>query len=1015
METLGEGFVKIEDLYVAYRKAKVDCFYERDHATALQFAHYEIRLAKNLRHLLNVLNAPEPNWFRNADFVGTYSYIPKSIEPCKTTQEKDKPAIFSDPDDAWRAICNGGKAKADFRIVGRHPVDYHIISALWIQKVGHLFDAILKPCAFANRVRRVAVAKDRYHPPCRSSLGSFKPYSFGFRTWRATGMSAMMDALEAQKAVVAITADLRSFYHKTSPRYLLKPEFLGRYGIELTDNQTLLTQQLITSLETWAGFTPEHSGSAQTGLPVGLSAPRLIANVILHEFDRFVTRELSPLYYGRYVDDVFLVLENTHDFSSSGEVWNHIVRRSDGLVVRTERGTETGYQINLPYSPESDLVFIGSKQKVFALRGSSGISLLEAIVHTITQRSSDWRMLPDLPTDEEDLAFEFLNAGRDAAEEVDNLRKADGITVQRLGFALRLRNFEAVRRDLPPEQWKEHREKLYQIVLDHVVTAPGVFAYSPYIARLVSLAVACGDYERAAELLRRTAKVFDLVRQTSNLAERQWEIARGEFLYLCYVAALKGLANFQQVYGRGNRSALPLLLNAFEELGVARLAPDQADRLALLLLQCDLGIDAYREFWIESDASAGPNKEPLISLPPGVRRELFLDDALEFLRRAHFSPDKGPKLKPDGKAIPRPIAFPTRPFTTAEISLLDQPALKDWKTFRKWVRALRGRIFDELVEAMQPPEPSDIERQTGHFIFIPHAKAPKMPLVALPAFATEHLSWKASVMGQPEPDGERYFRINRLINAALAAKPRPHYFILPELSLPRRWFNLAAHRLEHSGISLIAGLEYEHWGGHDTKSAPYVSNQVRAGLITDILGYPSLVFYQQEKERAAPEEADLLRQLANKELQPRKRVIRYVIQHETLHFGILICSELTNIELRANFRGVVDALVVPEWNQDINSFSSLIEAAALDVHCFVIQVNNRHFGDCRVRAPYRAEYMRDLARVKGGVADYYVIAKLDIPGLRAFQSMARSPENPLFKPKPDGYAINPTRIILGDE
>jgi predicted amidohydrolase len=268
-------------------------------------------------------------------------------------------------------------------------------------------------------------------------------------------------------------------------------------------------------------------------------------------------------------------------------------------------------------------------------------------------------------------------------------------------------------------------------------------------------------------------------------------------------------------------------------------------------------------------------------------------------------------------------------------------------------------------------------------------------------------------MGLGDPDADRYFRINHLINEALRARPRPDYVVLPELALPRKWFSLAAHRLAHSGVSLIAGLEYEHHGpARDTegKDRPYVSNQVWSSLTTDLLGYPSLMIYAQEKERPAPGELDQLLKRANKELKPiLPPVKRSVIQHGNFHFGILICSELTNIRSRAEFRGVVDALIVPEWNRDINSFSSLVEASALDVHCFMIQVNNRQYGDCRVRAPYTKEFLRDIARVKGGKADYYVLAELDVPSLRAFQSQALSPDEAEFKPKPDGFEMNPRR------
>src|SRR5438477_320994 len=79
-----------------------------------------------------------------------------------------------------------------FRVVGRHPVDFHIVSALWIQKVGHQYDAVLGTCAYASRVRRLPSETDHsLGGPCPTSLGSFRHYSFGFRNWRANGLKAM--------------------------------------------------------------------------------------------------------------------------------------------------------------------------------------------------------------------------------------------------------------------------------------------------------------------------------------------------------------------------------------------------------------------------------------------------------------------------------------------------------------------------------------------------------------------------------------------------------------------------------------------------------------------------------------------------------------------------------------------------------------------------------------------------------------------------------------------------------
>src|ERR1041385_1745978 len=118
-------FIDLESLYIAYRKAKVDAFYERDHVTAVAFSEFENNLRQNLTRLLERLTAPKSDWMFDLSFVGSYTYIPKEIRP-KTSDLKSQTAklIDSDPDSAWRKSCGRAGAKAEFRIVGRHPVEF---------------------------------------------------------------------------------------------------------------------------------------------------------------------------------------------------------------------------------------------------------------------------------------------------------------------------------------------------------------------------------------------------------------------------------------------------------------------------------------------------------------------------------------------------------------------------------------------------------------------------------------------------------------------------------------------------------------------------------------------------------------------------------------------------------------------------------------------------------------------------------------------------------------------------
>jgi hypothetical protein len=100
-------------------------------------------------------------------------------------------------------------------------------------------------------------------------------------------------------------------------------------------------------------------------------------------------------------------------------------------------------------------------------------------------------------------------------------------------------------------------------------------------------------------------------------------------------------------------------------------------------------------------------------------------------------------------------------------------------------------------------------------------------------------------------------------------------------------------------------------------------------------------------------------------------------------------------------------MMVLSWNQDLETFSALVESASLDVHAYVALVNNRRFGDSRVRAPEKTNHKRDVCRLRGGENEHVVVVKLDAKKLREFQSRAnRWPDDDdPFKPVPEGFAI----------
>lgn len=1019
-------FITHEALGIAYRKAKVDLYYERGHANLLALLKYEENLSANLRRLYKRLNSDVlEEWMTRESFVGKWSVIAKSLD-AKLSKHKDTRWRPSDPDAAWSAYVRSlGRASnspergeetrpvADFRLVGVHPIDMHVVGALWMLKVGHLYDAALGPEAYGSRLRatdsRIPVnARETY---TNLSLGSFRPYFEPFRKWRDNGLAAIRKALGEGKRVVAITADARQFYHRVSPDFLLHPDYLDATGLQgkVKGDHRRFTQALIGAVHAWASGTPLHARNPERGLPVGYPAARLIANVALTEFDRAIVRDVAPLYYGRYVDDVLLVLEDTERFTSQAQVWRTLIKRTgDILKLDKERG-ERSLKLKRSYLETSDVRFAGDKQKTFLLEGNSGKDLVGCIERQVRERSSEWRSLPDLPDSVVKPTSDAIGARGDDGEEVDNLRRADALSARRAAFAMRLRDAEAFSQDLPPVAWAEHRRRFFATVMTHVLSLPSLFDYDTYLPRLVGLAVGCGDYEAASALLDRLDVVLTRIVQdcdirllgqrTNNDLLQKWRIHLTRGLVEACAAAIP-------LQGETDRPGLRGLVSRLIALADANLPEELShitiQELARRLFRHDLGRIPYRFRYFPYGDFRQVGRKPTVKekRSPTDHGTQWIHDVVQDGVRSFLVAIKGER---SDTALPLALAFPTRPFLLPELFLVvpellteDPPA--DVAT---WTVAFRGTGHRR-----------NAPKREGITIDVP-LKGDSGPVrVALTSWYTSIESWKAAVVKMPDPDSDRYSRMNRLLNEVLACPTRPRYLVLPELAVPPQWFIRVAIKLASHGISLVSGVEYLH------PTPKKVANQVWASLVTDFQGYRTFIVYRQDKQRAAVHEESELWTVGGKRLAPLvplEAVPR--IRHGDFFFSILVCSELTDVAHRAALRGQVDAIVVPEWNQDTDTFSSLVESAAADVHAYIIQCNHRDFGDTRIRGPARASWKRDIVRVKGGVCDYFVVGELDVEELRRFQSHVRSPSDTAngeakFKPVPDGFRMSPERRRL---
>lgn len=1002
----------LEKLGMAYRKAKVDLYYSTD-APLLSIAKYEEKLPENLLSLLDRLNGVDENWITENAFLGGWTLAAKSIswaDRKKFHEKHGNGLIFSSPEDEWKHTCEllaktteYKKPEAEFRLMAQVSLDFHVLSTLWMLEVGHQYDANLTGCAYGNRMRRKL---DKGINPL--SIGSFEPYLRPFRTWRDEGIAAMRTALAAKKKVVALTADVTAFYHELNPDFMLDDRFNQKMELKLSLEQQKLHNLFIKALKAWAETTP-----LKKGLPVGLPASALVANVALIDLDRLLEQQVAPLYYGRYVDDILLVMENGAEFQSTIQLWEWLFKRSDEKLGWTDGG-KTAIQFNPDYLDGSQIRFTNSKNKVFLLAGETGKTLVDSIAHQIHERASEWRALPNLPRSASDVGTDLVAATQSDGVAADNLRKADALTMRRAGFAIKLRDFEAYERDLPPEAWQAHRHAFFCAFIQHVITLPHFFELATYLPRVVRLATACEDFEKLRKIIRALEHMCRSVEKYCSASikscpeespqedaavierwRRQLLKSVRESVIAAFPPRLSKAGKVSWLNEMEKEETWTDLwpIADFDDQFAPTIKGIQLDQARLFSL--DLAHMPFRFIGLPKEmiAQRGVPHRKAVTVLNDVSQLLpsnIVDGVTTLARWIKFNKD-----------LPRGLLFPTRPFNLAELFVLvNEPfAESSQKDIQAVVLALRGFSLSEKMPCFD-----------GRGVLqIPDGETQPKQTIAVSSWKTRLNSWVASVTRTADPDYlDRYARLNRLVNSVISQPKGARYLILPELALPAHWFMRIALKLQGRGISLIAGIEYLH------ASKGRVRNQVWAALSHDGLGFPSTMIYRQDKQRPALHEEQELQRLAGVELKPDKpwkSPSPPVLQHGHFRFAILVCSELTNIAYRTALRGQVDALFIPEWNQDTETFNALVESAALDIHAYIIQCNDRQFGDSRIRMPHQDNWRRDVLRVKGGIEDYCVTGEIDIQALRQFQSSYRSPRGP-FKPVPDGFEINHDRKVL---
>lgn len=265
--------------------------------------------------------------FKSIDIIT----LPKKVSP-----NMDKNFPFGVPQNFLHNSLQESDGILDRVIIfGVFPVELQIVAVIWVILHGVFLEKGLPSGAKGNRL---LLSSDGFLSDGRSM---FKPYVRQFSSWWKEGWKETQDLLDKGNDATLLNFDFKDYYHRLRLDWKFikseckrmksmhstqidkeHSEFSPRnaQGKWTTNLWKIMEAMHSTYTSTLYQQFPSQFGDnhkedqleAPSSLPLGLLSSPILANVYLKPLDLFFEKEIRPVYYGRYVDDVMVVFRGPH-------------------------------------------------------------------------------------------------------------------------------------------------------------------------------------------------------------------------------------------------------------------------------------------------------------------------------------------------------------------------------------------------------------------------------------------------------------------------------------------------------------------------------------------------------------------------------------------------------------------------------------------------------------------------------------------------------------------------------
>lgn len=859
------------------------------------------------------------------------------------------------------------------------PIEIHILDTLWTVFAAKIDKEkrILSFDVYGNTINKSALFPENQEPMYESRV-LFNRYFNYYTAWRNNAFSALEKNYDEGHDSLLISLDLKSYYYSVAFNFSKMGDYFFDHRIikDINPLTQLIKQVYISYYNLILPYRKDlgHLRKNEYPLPIGLFSSMVLGNIYLANFDKLIKKQEDIKYYGRYVDDLLLVVNKSiNDTKKVAEILDDIFVKS-GILVKGKKD----YSIK---GLES-LKIQENKVKIIYIDHNESRAIIDTYNNTIKIIPSQME-----PVQPPGLSLSSLDETVYSIENFNREHKIRdigllGINSFKLGRFFSNLPFRYNSVDTSEEGISTEIENHIVQVTHFFTGSQAIEYYSNWLNYMYFLVISQKNKQLRA-FVSSNKKLIKELKATSlddKIYKKKISICRRakdtllKHLDIClYVSLSIDLQLANDHYPSDLPSVLPYVnSNMFEHSFVA---------LPLANYLEYNNVVSYNKMRFD-ELGGFPRKLSTAFKFEWSPRFIHFDELMLLVfYYYHFNPSSSQFIKKMNNII--------RTF-----SRINHMRYDPFSISARFVSFYKEYVLSRISI---PQQKRSIPEEIGIAVGSVNISLEK----CLPLDGNKHTTIKDNeIFWDILRDTYRCFSEHR-------AKSAPLLLVLPELYFPIYWINDLIRFVKRAQIGVVTGLQYLG----DTTNRKYNYLATILPFKSGSKDYKNAFVSIREKNDYSPLE---IKALAKNNLccNNKEKAEYAVFEWNGIRLSSLVCFELTDIMARAILKGNCDLIAASVFNRDTTYFSNIIDSSVRDLHAFIVQANTSHLGDSRVTGPYDRD-SKDIFKIKGGENDHVVIGTVKFKELKDYQSTYdptnknESNSKPKIKPLPARFKNKP--------